>query len=85
MGSMQLAENGQHLLLRQNDRQAEGLFCTLDAVEPWQFTIENVLIQKEECTLRLILCRRRDVVDDRQVGQKSSTSVAPIVDGWRLP
>jgi len=58
------------LIARQHDRESLRRFRLVDPLEPRQLDTENLLVQKKERALRLVLRRRGDRASDREVGQK---------------
>jgi len=55
---------------REDHRQPRRRFRAYDAIEPRQFDCQHFPVEKEQCALGLVLCRRRNTAIRREMREK---------------
>jgi hypothetical protein len=71
-------QDGAYLIDRQNHRQAQLSLRPHDVVYLWHRVVQNVSVEEQESTQRLILRGCTDVAIQGQTAQEGFTSSAPI-------
>lgn len=70
--TFKVSEDSPRFDFRKNDREPGGTADTLDAVDEFQFAIEDVLIKKEQCAEGLVLSGSRDVTVNSKMAEEGS-------------
>lgn len=83
--SVKLGQESMHLHRSQYHRKARRLFGPCHSIEPREFDAQNNPVEKQNRSQGLILCRRRNIVCQRQVGKKSFNLRSPYLSRVAFP
>jgi hypothetical protein len=80
-----LGEDRADLFASQHDGEVVRALGVDQVVEPADFLLKNLAVEKEKRAECLVLHRRRDPSLDGQRREEGVIAAAPMSAGWRLP